>query len=143
MKLCLLLTCFLFIGAIYAQEPDTSTIEMQRTQINPEEIHSYVEEPPVFPGGNSALQSFLKEQLVYPATALENDIEGSCYVKFVIDENGKVLNPKIMRGFPDCDACNKEAIRLVSTMPDWTPGKNGGKAVKSYYVLKIPFRLPG
>ena len=142
MKLLLALLVVSITGLAYSQEPDTSSVQLQRTTINPEEIHSFPEEQAQFPGGTAALTTYLKEQLVYPAAALEKGIAGSCYIKFVIDEKGKTLNPTIMRGVPECPECNAEAIRLINAMPIWTPAKQGGKTVKSYYVLKINFKLP-
>lgn len=99
------------------------------------------EEPAEFPGGMAALKRFLGENLVYPQTAQEDEIEGKVFLKFVVDEQGDISRVSVSRGVAGCPECDKEAIRVVKKMPRWKPGRNGGKAVKMYYNLPITFKL--
>jgi TonB family protein len=103
------------------------------------EIFTVVEEMPQFPGGMGEAMKFLAKNIKYPAVALQNKIEGRVIVQFVVKENGKVADIKVMRGVsPELDA---EAIRVVGLMPDWIPGKQRGKAVAVKYTMPIMFRL--
>ena len=103
------------------------------------EIFTVVEEMPQFPGGMGEAMKFLAKNIKYPAVALQNKIEGRVIVQFVVKENGKVADLKVVRGVtPELDA---EALRVVGLMPDWIPGKQRGKAVAVKYTMPIMFRL--
>ena len=103
------------------------------------EIFTVVEEMPQFPGGMGEAMKFLAKNIKYPAVALQNKIEGRVIVQFVVKENGKVADLKVVRGVtPELDA---EALRVVGLMPDWIPGKQRGKAVAVKYTMPITFRL--
>jgi len=108
----------------------------------PREIHTDLDEPAEFPGGNNALTAFLSKNLKYPETASEKEIEGKCHIRFVIDAEGTISDVKVLRGVLDCPECDQEAIRVVQMMPKWKPGKSNGKAVKSYYNLPVKFTIP-
>ncbi|MBR6252142.1 MAG: energy transducer TonB [Bacteroidales bacterium] len=97
------------------------------------------EEMPIFPGGESALMKFLAQSVNYPAIAQDNGVQGRVFVSFVIDKNGDVTDVKVMR--PTDPNLDKEAIRVVKSMPKWTPGKQRGKAVKVSYTVPINFVL--
>ncbi|MBN1107558.1 MAG: TonB family protein [Bacteroidales bacterium] len=98
-----------------------------------------VEEMPVFPGGNEALLQFIAENTSYPEQAKKNNITGRVIVRFAIAETGKVGNISVLHGVdPDLDA---EAIRVCSMLPDFIPGKQGGKAVAVWYMVPITFSL--
>ncbi len=104
-------------------------------------IFETVETMPQFPGGEAALIEWLGKNIKYPLEAQSKKIEGKVFVQFVVSETGKVLYPKIIRGVdPSIDA---EAIRVVTAMPDWTPGKQGGDNVNVRFVLPIQFKLTG
>lgn len=98
-----------------------------------------VEQMPSFKGGESAMNKFITDNIKYPASAKENGIQGRVTVRFVITQNGKITDIKVIRGIDP--ACDKEAIRIVESMPDWEPGKQNGKAVSVYYTLPIKFSL--
>lgn len=106
-----------------------------------EEIFTIVDEPAEYPGGNSALKAYLKENLLYPVSAREFAIEGKVYVRFIISKNGEISNVAVLRGIPDCIECDKEAIRLIKSMPKWKPSKINGKEVNSTYNLPITFKI--
>lgn len=105
------------------------------------EIFTFVDEPAEFPGGMAALRKFLGENLNYPQTAVELEIEGKCYLQFVVSSQGNISNVNVQRGVPDCPECDKEAIRVVKSMPKWKAGKNAGKEVNSTFNLPITFKL--
>lgn len=102
-------------------------------------IYEFVKERPQFPGGNDALDKFIKNNLRYPVIAKENRIEGKVYVSFVVEKDGKLTDIKVMRGLGN--GCDEEAIRTINLMPKWTPGKQEGKNVRVRYVLPISFKL--
>ena len=98
-----------------------------------------IEKKPEFPGGMGKLMIYLAENTKYPQISRENDIQGKVYVKFVIDKNGKVIDVKVVRSVSkELDA---EALRVVSSMPNWTPGAQQGKKVKVSYIVPINFKL--
>ena len=102
-------------------------------------IFQVVEEMPEFPGGIAEAMKFLAKNIKYPVAAQEAKIEGRVIVQFVVGRDGSVSDVKVMRGVnPELDA---EAIRVVSIMPKWNPGKQRGKAVAVKYTMPIMFRL--
>ncbi len=109
--------------------------------VEPDEPTIWVitEEDPVFPGGIKGLQHYLVKNTKYPNIAIENDMQGKVYVRFVINEKGEVENAHILRSvYPVLD---KEALRVVSGLPKWKPGKQAGKAVKVWFTVPIVFVL--
>lgn len=104
-------------------------------------IYDVVDEQAEYPGGNSAAQKFLAENVIYPETALKKKLEGKCYVKFVVSDTGKVFDIKVVRGVMDCTECDKEVIRVLKLMPNWEPGKVDGKPVNSTFILPVQFKL--
>jgi protein TonB len=97
------------------------------------------EEFAAFPGGEIARQTFLQENLQYPALAQEISIQGTVYVSFVVEEDGSLTDIKVLRGIGgDCD---EEAIRVIKLMPNWIPGKMKGKSVRCQYTMPIKFIL--
>jgi TonB family protein len=94
------------------------------------------EEDPTFPGGYPALIKYIQEHLVYPQEAIENNIQGKVTVRFRIDSKGEVDSVSVLRGIPDCEPCNQEAVRVVSNMPNWIPvGRNVWNAMPINFVL--------
>ncbi len=104
-------------------------------------IYEIVDQQAEFPGGIEGLKKYLSDNLVYPSKAKDAGIMGKVFLRFVISEKGEVSNVKIMRGVPDCPECDKEALRIVKSMPNWIPGKINGKAVNSYFNLPVMFKL--
>ncbi len=96
-----------------------------------------VEEMPEYPGGDSALRSFISDNLIYPVNAAENGILGTVYVTFLINKDGSVSNATIARGVhPSLDS---EALRVVNSLPKWKPGKQQGKPVSVSYTVPVNF----
>jgi protein TonB len=113
--------------------------EEVETEVKEEEVFVVVEEMPEFPGGVVALRTYLAQAVKYPVIAQENGIQGKVYVNFVVNKDGSVSNAKIARGVdPSLDA---EALRVVSTLPKWKPGKQRGAPVRVSYTVPINFQL--
>jgi len=114
-------------------------VDIPEEVVEAPQIFTIVEENPEFPGGEKALFEFLGKNTKFPAIAKDAGIQGIVYVQFVVMEDGSI-NPdmvEILRGVHP--ALDQEAIRVVKSMPKWSPGKQRGKAVRVYY--KLPFRF--
>lgn len=104
-----------------------------------DEIFQIVESMPEFPGGMDALLKYLSNNIKYPPSAQENNIQGRVIVEFVVNRDGSIVDPRVMRALdPSCD---KEALRVIKGMPKWTPGKQRGKPVRVKYTVPVMFRL--
>ncbi|MDH6534942.1 energy transducer TonB [Parabacteroides sp. 52] len=102
-------------------------------------IFTVVETMPSFPGGDPALLLFIKNSVRYPVIAQENGIQGRVTVSFTVNRDGSVVDAEVLRGVdPSLD---KEALRVVGTMPKWSPGLQRGKPVRVKYNVPINFRL--
>ena len=102
-------------------------------------VFDVVEEQPSFPGGQGALMSWLSENIKYPVIAAENGVQGRVIVQFVVSKTGSISDVKVVRGVdPSLD---REAVRVVSAMPKWTPGRQNGTTVNVRYTLPVTFRL--
>ncbi len=106
--------------------------------INPE-IFEVVEEQAEFPGGVTALRTYLKENLKLPESVREGKIQGKVYIKFIVSATGYVSNVKVVKGIQDCKECDAEAVRVIKAMPNWTPARNNGKNVHSYFNIPVSF----
>jgi protein TonB len=113
--------------------------EPEPEPVKEEEIFVAVEQQPEFPGGTAALMKWLASNVRYPQMALENGISGRVIVKFVVEKDGSVSGVTLVRGV-DKDL-DREAIRVVKSMPKWQPGKNNGQAVRCYFNLPVNFKL--
>ncbi|HWS00758.1 MAG TPA: TonB family protein, partial [Prolixibacteraceae bacterium] len=117
----------------------TTAEQTSAPQKGEKEVFVVVEEMPEFPGGVDELRRFIAQEIRYPADAHEKKIQGKVFVSFVVNSTGKVEDAKIERSVsPSID---KEAIRVVSLMPDWKPGKQRGQAVSVSYTIPIEFKL--
>jgi periplasmic protein TonB len=103
------------------------------------EVRFFVEEPPQFPGGESALLRYVAENLKYPEIAAGNGIQGRVYLKFVVNSDGSVNRVEVIKGVdPALDA---EAKRVIGTLPRFSPGKQNGVAVPVYFTIPVLFEL--
>jgi protein TonB len=114
-------------------------IEVVAEDVSEEQIFTIVEEMPMFPGGEAALLKYLGSNIKYPAIAKDAGIQGTVFVTFVVDEAGSVKDVRVLRSIGG--GCDEEAIRVVKSMPRWSPGKQRGKSVKVQYNLPIRFTL--
>ncbi len=100
-----------------------------------------VEQMPQFPGGEQAMMKFIVDNVKYPKGAKENGITGTVIVNFVINRNGEINHVRVMRAIGG--GCDEEAVRVVSMMPKWSPGFQGGQPVNVSYTIPIKFALDG
>jgi protein TonB len=102
-------------------------------------VFQVVETMPSFPGGDAALFKFLSDNVKYPVIAQENGIQGRVICQFVVNRDGSIVDVEVVR--PVDPSLDKEAIRVIKSMPNWSPGKQRGKAVRVKYTLPVNFRL--
>ncbi len=102
-------------------------------------VFDVVEQMPSFPGGQGALLEYLNSHVKYPVVAQENGVQGRVVVSFVVEKDGSITDVRVVRSVdPSLD---REAARVVSSMPRWTPGKQNGSAVRVKYNVPVSFRL--
>ena len=118
---------------------DEIIVEEKKPEPVKEEIFTAVEQMPQFPGGEAELLKYIATHIKYPTMAAENNIQGRVVVKFVVKKDGNVGEVVVLRGKdPDLD---KEAVRVVKTLPRFIPGKMNGQSVSVWYTLPINFKL--
>ncbi len=119
--------------------PPAPTQRGRAEQVQEDTIFEFLEEMPEFPGGPAAMMKWLGDHVRYPAIAAENNIQGRVMVSFVVETDGSVSNVKVVRGVdPSLD---KEAVRLIESMPKWKPGMQTGKPVRCRYNIPVTFKL--
>ena len=106
------------------------------------QVYQVVEQMPEFPGGSNGLMTYLRNSIIYPQEARDANIQGKCFVTFVVDSNGKIKDARVQKSSGN-EALDKESVHVVESMPRWTPGKQNGKNVAVQYTLPIMFRLQG
>lgn len=94
---------------------------------------------PSFPGGQSALMQYLASSIKYPVVAQENGVQGRVIINFVVDDDGSISHVKVAKSVDP--ALDREAMRVVETMPKWIPGKQNGECVRVRYSVPVVFRL--
>ena len=102
-------------------------------------VYQIVEEMPKFPGGEDALMDYVSKNVVYPKEAQEKGISGRVFVGFIVEKDGSVSDVKVLRGIGG--GCDEEAVRVISGLPKWKPGKQEGKPVRVSYQMPINFKL--
>lgn len=102
-------------------------------------VFDIVEQQPLFPGGPAALMKYLSEHTKYPVVAQENGVQGRVTVQFVVEKDGSISDVHVLRGVDPL--LDKEAVRVVKSMPRWTPGKQNGINVRVNYRVPVLFRL--
>ena len=114
-------------------------VKVEEEEESSQQIFMVVEEMPEFPGGQAALMSFIAKSIKYPVVAQENCIQGRVTCSFVVNKDGSIVDAEVIRGIdPSLD---KEALRVINTMPKWKPGKQRGKPVRVKFTVPINFRL--
>ncbi len=118
-----------------------STVSAQKTVVSKknQKVFDVVEQMPEFPGGMEALVKYMAENMKYPEDAKKQQVEGRVLVQFIVETDGSVSNTEVLkRVFPSLDA---EAVRVISGMPKWIPGKQNGKVVRVKYTIPVSFRF--
>jgi len=105
-----------------------------------EVVFVVVESMPEFPGGQQALFKYLSENVKYPVIAQENGIQGRVICQFVVNKDGSIVDVEVVRSGGD-PSLDKEAIRVIKSMPKWKPGKQRGKPVRVKYTVPVNFKL--
>ena len=105
-----------------------------------EVVFVVVETMPEFPGGQQALFKYLSENVKYPVIPQENGIQGRVICQFVVNKDGSIVDVEVVRSGGDA-SLDKEAVRVIKSMPKWKPGKQRGKAVRVKYTVPVNFRL--
>lgn len=117
--------------------------EIDYVEVEPEpeeeEIFMVVEDAPEFPGGTQALLDYLRKNIKYPPLCRENGIQGRVLVSFVVNKDGAIVEPQVVKSVNK--QLDQEALRVISTMPNWKPGKQRGKPVRVKYTVPVNFRL--
>ena len=122
-----------------AVEIKYTPVEVEEEEVEEQQIFQVVEEMPEFPGGMGECMKFLAKNIKYPTIAQENGVQGRVIVQFVVNRDGSIVDPVVMRGVdPHLD---KEALRVIGMMPKWKPGKQRGKEVRVKYTVPVMFRL--
>lgn len=104
-----------------------------------EEIFVFVEDQASYPGGEEARMKFLRDNIKYPEMAKESGIQGTVYLKFVIEKDGTISNVQVVRGIGG--GCDDEAVRVLKSMPKWQPAKQRGRPVRVWFNMPIKFTL--
>lgn len=126
-------------GAVLKAKEDIAAPEPPKHVVEETKIFTVVEQMPMFPGGDGALMGYLRDNIHYPTVAAENGVQGRVVVGFVVERDGSITDVNILRGVdPSLD---REAMRVVKSMPKWTPGKQNGSAVRVKYQVPVSFRL--
>ena len=115
------------------------TARAQNTDTPCGKVFQVVEQMPQFPGGQSAMIKFIADSLRYPSVVCTASVEGRIVVRFVVDCKGNIVNPLVVRSVDPL--LDREAIRLVKSMPKWIPGRQNGKPVCVIYNVPIRFKL--
>jgi protein TonB len=138
---------------IYAQQPppktpkdpDSTTINNTpvgtntQTSLDTSKVYGFVEQKPSFPGGPEKWSEYVKANLKYPDGAKANDLQGIVFVTFVVERDGSITDPKILRGIGD--PCDEEAKRLIKNSPKWNPAMQDGKVVRAHSFVTVEFKL--
>lgn len=121
---------------------DDAWVESNQTETQQvDQVFTIVDESAEYPGGSKEMFAYIAKNMSYPTSAIENEIEGKVFIRFVIDKSGNIVNPEIARGIGGCPECEQEALRIIRAMPKWKPAMVAGEPVKSLFYLPITFHL--
>lgn len=123
----------------YADYTDTEIIVAEE-EVEEDVVFQVVEQQPEFPGGLSALYQYLADNINYPRVSRENGSQGRVFIRFVVNTDGSIQDAEVIRSSGDV-YLDREAVRVVSGMPKWTPGMQSGKAVRVYFTVPVLFKL--
>ena len=115
-------------------------VELPVEEEEEEVVFKVVEQQAEFPGGPQAMFKYLSEHIKYPVICQENGIQGKVICQFTVNKDGSIVDIQVMRSSGH-DALDKEAMRVIQSMPKWAPGKQRGKPVRSRFTLPVTFKL--
>ena len=123
-------------------QPDVPVVKVEIVEEEEEveeEIFTVVEKQPSFPGGDDEMFKYLYSNIKYPQAAKESGITGRVFLTFVVEKDGSIANARILRDIGG--GCGQEALRVVKSMPKWTPGEQRGRPVRVQFNLPVSFEL--
>lgn len=126
-------------GAIEVVRYSDDKVQRKKTDANDGIIYRSVEQMPRFPGGEAALMKYINSHINYPTAAAMNKIEGNVVVQFVVKKDGSIGEVKVVRSVEK--NLDREAVRVIKSLPKFTPGRQNGEAVNVWYTLPVPFKL--
>ena len=151
-KICLLFVAMFCTLVIFAQSDDVNTISND-TVIDDDQFTAYIDPErgeilltpiqvmPEFPGGERAMFQYIQENLKYPKQALQKQIQGRSICQFIVEKDGSISHIQVVRSSGN-KSLDRAAIRVIKTMPKWTPGRLQGKIIRTPYVIPVNFRIP-
>lgn len=126
---------------VVREHKDEVIVEEKKPEPVKDEVFQSVEQMPVFPGGEAELLKWISTHIKYPTIAMENGIQGRVTIRFVVTKDGSIGEVQVARGKdPDLD---KEAVRVVKSLPKFNPGRMNGQPVSVWYTLPVNFKLQG
>jgi TonB family protein len=124
-----------------AVEMNTEEQAPEETEPQSKKVYNSVEQMPEFPGGQEGLMRYLQQNVQYPPTAVQNNVQGRVIVQFIIDETGQVGDVEVVRSVSE--EVDAEAVRVIKSMPKFEPGRQNGEPVAVWYTLPIAFKMQG
>ena len=123
----------------WLKNKEASAAPSQKVVASQDSIYRVAEVMPQYPGGPNEMMRYIQENIKYPQSAKDNKIEGRVFVSFVVEKDGSITNAAVMRGIDkECDA---EALRVVASMPKWTPGQHKGEVVRTQFTIPIYYKF--
>ena len=146
MKKLFFMTFLMLSISCFAQDTKRGTIKVKKAEVaetKTPNLAGYVKvgQMPMFPGGQSEMNAFIKKNLKYPIAERKAGIQGTVRVRFTVNLDGGITNVNILEGIPGAPGLEQEALRIVSIMPKWTPGLKNNKQTIMQYNLPIKFQL--
>ena len=135
----LLLLMFFLSQNVWCQDVNRSGADSKSINLDETKVYDIVEQMPSFKGGDAALMEWLSRNIKYPVMAEENGIQGRVVATFVVERDGSITNVKIVKSVES--SLDKEAVRVLMSMPKWIPGKQSGQDVRVRYTVPVTFRL--
>ena len=130
---------FAFQNLYLLKQDDADETSSQKPQVTQDSLYRVTEVMPQYPGGPNEMMKYIQENIKYPQSAIDNKIEGRVFVSFVVEKDGSITNAAVMRGIDkECDA---EALRVVASMPKWTPGQHKGEVVRTQFTIPIYYKF--
>ena len=139
-KICLLFVAMFCTLVMFAQSDGVNTTSND-TVVDVGYICVNYETLPEFPGGQREMLKYIQEYLIYPKRALKKQIQGRSICQFIVEKDGSISHIQVVRSSGN-KSLDRAAIRVIKTMPKWTPGRLQGKIVRTTYALPVNFRIP-
>jgi len=121
------------------EQSSFSDLKNATDPVDKDKVYQNVDKMPQYGSGDKSVMEYLAMNIKYPVEAQKNNERGKVFVRFIVNEAGKVVKPEIMKSVSK--SLDQEALRVVKAMPDWTPGESKGKKVSVYYTVPIDFKI--